>query len=614
MKATCGSITDRGLNPRRPENQDNLLVWPERGLYLVADGVGGRQGGATASSLAVQVFQRVFSQELDGSLTESLGELLEKTIAHCNEKIYFDAQQTPGLKGMATTIAVVAVEGRRAVVAHVGDSRVYRFDAQGLIQLTEDHTEVNEAVRTGRLSPEEATHHPRRHVLNRALGAEVEVEVEQIEIELDEQTSLLLCTDGITIHLDDEELERMLLSRHPPQTICEQLRERCYLAGAEDNLTAILVDFGERLYSESEDEEPTEEETEEESVAGVGAARGQQDLVEAEDDADEVGARSIVPHREDRRAVPFNEEAETEEEAGALRFGVEEGPDPASRSGRRGTRGRPISGLFDVDLTAAAEEKPEREDPWVEVAEAPSRWGPLVSRWYGLVDRLPWRTFDTSPESPASPFERRSVLGMEAASGGGALRGSGQISWLFVGVALVVGLLLGGLLAEPVGDLLALWSRPGLPWQEVGSGPLPRDPDIRAAYVRYLEGGTEEARQRLDGILAVTPTNAEASFYLGLIDYDEEKFEEAVNRIHFAARLDPSLPDIRVWLAMAYLSTGQLRTARDLLDQVVRPGASRSRGKTAPPTASPTPGAPSGSGPQKSPASPAPTPAARPVG
>jgi predicted Zn-dependent protease len=132
--------------------------------------------------------------------------------------------------------------------------------------------------------------------------------------------------------------------------------------------------------------------------------------------------------------------------------------------------------------------------------------------------------------------------------------------------------------------------------------------------VRYLEGGTEEARQRLDGILAVTPTNAEASFYLGLIDYDEEKFEEAVNRIHFAARLDPSLPDIRVWLAMAYLSTGQLRTARDLLDQVVRPGASRSRGKTAPPTASPTPGAPPGSGPQKSPASPAPTPAARPVG
>jgi len=274
MKATCGSITDRGLNPRRPENQDNLLVWPERGLYLVADGVGGRQGGATASALVVEVFERVFSQEMDGALTESLGELLEKTIAHCNEKIYFDAQQTPSLKGMATTIAAVAVEGRRAVVAHVGDSRVYRFDAHGLIQLTEDHTDVNEAVRTGRLSREEATHHPRRHVLNRALGAEAEVEVEQIEIELDEQTSLLLCTDGITIHLDEEELEQILQSRHPPQVICEQLRERCYLAGAEDNLTVILVDFGERLYSESEDEE---------EGAALAASPARREIVEAED-------------------------------------------------------------------------------------------------------------------------------------------------------------------------------------------------------------------------------------------------------------------------------------------------------------------------------------------
>jgi len=601
MKATCGSITDRGLNPRRPENQDNLLVWPERGLYLVADGVGGRQGGATASALVVEVFERVFSQEMDGSLTESLGELLEKTIAHCNEKIYFDAQQTPSLKGMATTIAAVAVEGRRAVVAHVGDSRVYRFDAHGLIQLTEDHTDVNEAVRTGRLSREEATHHPRRHVLNRALGAEAEVEVEQIEIELDEQTSLLLCTDGITIHLDEEELEQILQSRHPPQVICEQLRERCYLAGAEDNLTVILVDFGERLYSESEDEE---------EGAALAASPARREIVEAEDATDEGG--------------PFVDEAEEEEEAAeGPGVGVWQGPESPARSAGGAASGRPISRVFEVDLTAGA--GTEREDPDAELAremagemvDTPSRWGPLVSRWNGLVDRLPWRTFDAVPESPAPPYDRRSVPGVEAAFGGDAPRGSGQISWLFVGIALVVGLLLGSLLAEPVGDLLALWSRPGLPWQEAGIGHLPKDPEVRAAYARHLEGGTEEARQRLDGLLAVTPTNAEASFYLGLIDYDQEKFEEAATRIHFAARLDPSLPDIRVWLAMAYLSTGQLRTARDLLDQVVRPGASRSRGRATTPTPIPTPTGSQSGGAQPAPANPAPStikPAERPVG
>ena len=257
----------------------------------------------------------------------------------------------------------------------------------------------------------------------------------------------------------------------------------------------------------------------------------------------------------------------------------------------------------------------EREDPEAslpgempeEIEDAPSRWGPLVSRWNGLVDRLPWRTFDTVPESPAPPFDRRSVLVGEAASGGASSRGSGQVSWFFVGIALVVGLLLGSLLAEPVADLLAHWNRPGLSWQEAGIGHLPKDPEVRAAYARHLEGKTEEARQRLDGLLALTPTNAEASFYLGLIDYDQEKFEEAVTRIHYAARLDPSLPDIRVWLAMAYLSTGQLRTARDLLHQVVRPGASRARGRVTNPTTSPTP-----AGPQPSPTSP--TPVERPVG
>jgi serine/threonine protein phosphatase PrpC len=555
MKATCGKVTDRGLNSRRTENQDNLLAWPERGLYLVADGVGGRRGGATASAMVVEVFQRVFSQELDGAMASSLGDLLEETIAYCNEKIYHHARQTPALEGMATTIAVVAIEGHRAIVAHVGDSRVYRFDTQGLIQLTEDHTDVNEAVRTGRLSKEEATHHPRRHVLNRALGADLNVEVERIEIELDEQSSLLLCTDGITIHLDEERLEQILQSRHHPQVICDQLREKCYEAGAEDNLTAILVDFGERYYDDLE---------------------GDEELVEEEEEGDSEeelrGVPFVVPPAS--RLAPMghqNEEGESREE-GLL--GREPSPPP-----------RPISRVFGVEHSPADDDSEEAETE-IEEPEEPVAGGGLTTGWNWLLDRLPWRTYEASPDEPESFGDR----GASPASGGGG----SSLHWVFLLVAFGTGLALGAFLSGPVSDLMMAWNRSGTVYQEVGIDQLPKDGDVRTAYGRHLEGQTAEARQQLEAILTRMPAHAEANFYLGLIDYDEEKFEEAIRRLHYAARLDPSLPQIRIRLAMAYLSTGQMRTARDLLHQVVRPNPPRGGVRAPVPSPSPSNPAPAG--------------------
>ncbi|MGH9800613.1 MAG: protein phosphatase 2C domain-containing protein, partial [Blastocatellia bacterium] len=152
------------------------------------------------------------------------------------------------LDGMATTLAMATVKGNRAIVAHVGDSRVYRCDARGLVQLTDDHSEVNEAVKQGFLTPEQAENHPRRNVISRAIGADSEVEPEIREIEVDETTTLLLCSDGITRHIRDEQLERLLRSGNHPQTVCETMKQFCYNEGAEDNLTAIIVDFGERGY------------------------------------------------------------------------------------------------------------------------------------------------------------------------------------------------------------------------------------------------------------------------------------------------------------------------------------------------------------------------------
>jgi len=250
MKVRFGQITDKGLNPKREVNEDSLLALPERGIFLVADGVGGRRGGQVASQTVVDVFTRVFSQEQ----SDDLRDLVVNTIDLCNQKIFEETEINPELKGMATTIALVCLEGKggkRAIVAHVGDSRVYRFDRDGLICLTEDHSDVNDALRAGMITEEQAANHPHRNVINRALGAEPDVQPDVCELEVNEQTSFLLCSDGITRHITNDEITRLLRSGRPPEAICESLKELCYMGGADDNLTAIVIDLGERDYTDA---------------------------------------------------------------------------------------------------------------------------------------------------------------------------------------------------------------------------------------------------------------------------------------------------------------------------------------------------------------------------
>ncbi|MEP7341203.1 MAG: protein phosphatase 2C domain-containing protein [Acidobacteriota bacterium] len=259
LTTTVGQITDKGL--KRAANEDNLLALPEQGLFLVADGVGGRRGGQTASRTVTEVFEKVFNQPQTPAPPEAqmeeLRALVASTIELCNQKIYTEAESNADLDGMATTLALAAVRGNRAIIAHVGDSRVYRCDAQGLIQLTEDHSEVVEAVRAGLLTPEQAEHHPRRNVISRAIGADSEVEAEIIEVEIDSSTTLLLCSDGITRHIRDDQLERLLRSGQSPQTICETMKQLCYNEGAEDNLTAIIVKFAKSSSARDETDEQT---------------------------------------------------------------------------------------------------------------------------------------------------------------------------------------------------------------------------------------------------------------------------------------------------------------------------------------------------------------------
>ncbi|HVQ38335.1 MAG TPA: PP2C family serine/threonine-protein phosphatase [Pyrinomonadaceae bacterium] len=236
------AVTDRGLSAKRPLNEDSFLADTERGIFSVADGVGGAEAGEVASQTAIEVLDEAFRHQLAGSDNE---DLMELAIQRANASIFQMAQDHTKFSMMATTIVGLHVSGNVATIGHVGDSRLYRLTPAGqLLRETEDHSVVEEEVRAGRMTAEQAANHPSKNVISRALGAENSVEVDMKVIEVDDGTQFLLCTDGITRHIPDHELRQVLLTSDDLPGACEELKRRCFERGAEDNLTAVLVCVG----------------------------------------------------------------------------------------------------------------------------------------------------------------------------------------------------------------------------------------------------------------------------------------------------------------------------------------------------------------------------------
>ena len=237
------SITDRGLSEKRPMNEDSFLADPERGIFVVCDGVGGAEAGEVASQTAVEVLNEAFRHKL--SATEDVEDLMELAIQRANSSIHQMAAAHSHISMMATTVVALHLDGPRATIGHVGDSRLYRLSPEGqLFRETADHSIVEEEVRAGRMTPEQAANHPSKNVISRALGAEEFVEVDMKTIEIGEGNTFLLCSDGITRHLPDNELRELLQSGRSVEAICIEMKERCYQRGAEDNLTAVIVQVG----------------------------------------------------------------------------------------------------------------------------------------------------------------------------------------------------------------------------------------------------------------------------------------------------------------------------------------------------------------------------------
>src|SRR5689334_9917520 len=247
-KVQSSALSDRGLNERRPLNEDAFLHDPARGIFAVADGVGGAEAGEVASSTAIEVLDEAFRHQTDGTDVE---DLMELAIQRANASIHQMAQEHTKFSMMATTIVALHVKDNVATIGHVGDSRLYRLAPDGeLHRETLDHSIVEEEVRAGRMTPEQAANHPSKNVISRALGAEPGVEVDMKTMEVEEGTEFLLCTDGITRHISDNELRQLLVVSNNLEEVCNELKRRCYERGAEDNLTVVLVRVGKQVTTE----------------------------------------------------------------------------------------------------------------------------------------------------------------------------------------------------------------------------------------------------------------------------------------------------------------------------------------------------------------------------
>jgi serine/threonine protein phosphatase PrpC len=239
----AAKLTDVGR--ARPHNEDYVEFYvptdPQQlarkgALYLVADGMGGHQAGEVASRGAVElVIAHYYSDP-----SPDIGLSLVRAFRAANQEIHAQAQADPSKSGMGTTLVVAVILGRKVYVANVGDSRAYLISSLGITQITEDHSWVEEQVRAGLLTHEQARRHPQRNLVTRALGSKPAVEVDLFEGEISVGDTLLLCTDGLTGRVADHELAAAV-QESPPDQAAQLLVDLANERGGNDNITLLIV-------------------------------------------------------------------------------------------------------------------------------------------------------------------------------------------------------------------------------------------------------------------------------------------------------------------------------------------------------------------------------------
>jgi serine/threonine protein phosphatase PrpC len=228
----------------RTANEDRWFADPRQGLYLVADGIGGSSAGGLASRIVAEVLPRLLWSRLQGAENGACPDLAEQVsaaLSELSERLREESRGVMGLTGMGSTVVLVLLRGRKAVVAHMGDSRAYLLRAGRLDQLTKDHTIAQLLVDHGELAPEEAASHPARGHLTRFVGMVSEALPETETFELRPGDRLLLCSDGLTCMLTAEEIRDILSRKAALDDTCQQLIDAANQSGGKDNVTAVIV-------------------------------------------------------------------------------------------------------------------------------------------------------------------------------------------------------------------------------------------------------------------------------------------------------------------------------------------------------------------------------------
>jgi protein phosphatase len=244
LKWRAAARTDAGC--QRQRNEDNYYVSPDSRVFAVADGMGGAVGGAKASKLAMEAVEKQWQEAPPPVDKEGIQKWLTETVSRANTAVWSCAEEDSSVRGMGTTV-VVAVQSdfNQMQIAHVGDSRAYLVRDGKIRLLTNDHSVVQEMVRAGRLTEEQARINPYKNLITRCLGHEEKVEVDHTPVETRTHDWVVLCSDGLPTVLRDEQIGDVARDGIDPDKVCEELVKQTLDGGAPDNVTVVVVKFNE---------------------------------------------------------------------------------------------------------------------------------------------------------------------------------------------------------------------------------------------------------------------------------------------------------------------------------------------------------------------------------
>lgn len=254
MRIQAFGLTDVGR--KRGHNEDSFAVAPTAGLLVVADGMGGHAAGEVASRITVDTICEFLGGTHDdaddtwpnlknrrGEGDRSHGERLVAAISRANERVLEAVRGEPRLKGMGTTVVTALFDEALVALAHVGDSRAYLVREGRIRRLTDDHSWVHEQIAAGLITEEEARHHPLKNVVTRALGGGVAVIPDLIHVPIVPGDRFLLCSDGLTTVVEDEDIEsRLLRDGAAPEQVVRELIDLANARGGPDNITVVVAD------------------------------------------------------------------------------------------------------------------------------------------------------------------------------------------------------------------------------------------------------------------------------------------------------------------------------------------------------------------------------------